>query len=397
DIGSGSEPVFGLGTVPIPVSAPVTGLKLATTYHFRVVASNSAGTVTGPDQEFTTVLIESSSAKEVTSEGAMLEAQINPLGLDTTYHFEYGETTSYGTSVPVPDADLGAAEGDQLASAQLSGLSPGTTYHYRVVATVQGLGSAAGPDHLFTTQAGGGTASILPDGRAYEMISPPDKQGGYIEPLNAFGGAIQASESGDAFAYVVDGPIVEDPQGNRSPEPQQVISTRDPASWSSQQIVTPHDRPWGLRPGIPPEYQLFSSNLALGLVQPFPNALTPFAEPPLAPPLSEAERGHQEKTMYLRENAPIAPTASQAVIYNEAKHNGEVLAAEHGEAEALPGYLPLVTGANVPAGTKFGGIAATSTAVNPDLQFLSATPDLSHVVLQSSQVALVQPPAAPGL
>jgi hypothetical protein len=46
-----------------------------------------------------------------------LQAAINPLGADTTYQFQYGPTSSYGASAPVPGADLGAGRTDQLASA----------------------------------------------------------------------------------------------------------------------------------------------------------------------------------------------------------------------------------------------------------------------------------------
>jgi DNA-binding beta-propeller fold protein YncE len=387
---------IGSGSAPVSVSAGLTGLKLATTYHFRVVAQNSAGTVDGPDQEFTTVLIGSESAIEVTGETATLQAQINPEGVHTTYRFEYGETASYGTSTP--EGDLGTAEGDQKVTAPLTGLHPGTTYHYRVVATVEGLGTAFGPDRTFVTSTSG-SGFKLPDGRAYEMVSPPNKQGAFIEGINRIGGAVQSSEDGSSLAFVVDGPIVEDPEGNRSPEAQQVVSTRSSGGWNSQEIVAPHERAFGLRVGVPTEYELFSSDLSLAVLQPFPFGLTALAEPPLSPPLSEAERGHQEKTIYLRENAPIAPAGAEEAIYNQAKHNGEALAAEHGEAEAKPGYLPLVTAANVASGTKFGGSAepGTTQKVIPDITFLSATPDLSHVVFASKVALAPLPPSAPGL
>ena len=404
---STSEAEIPAGENAVPIKAELTGLKLATTYHFCIVASNAA-TEPGPpvvsaEREFTTVLIDSASAREVKAESAVLQTQINPLGKDTTYHFEYGETTAYGTSIPVPDKDLGKGEVDVSEQQEITGLHPGTTYHFRVVATVEGIAEkGVGADHTFTTPITGGSFE-LPDGRAYEMVSPPDKHGGYIEPITRNGGAVQASEDGNALTFVVNGPIVESPEGNRSPEAQQVISTRGAGAWSSQEIVTPHERPWGLRAGRPPEYQMFSPDLSVSLVQPFPYALTPLAEPALAPPLSEAERGHQEKTMYLRNDAPISPGASEATIYNEAKHNGETLAKEHGEAEASPGYLPLVTAANVPPGTTFGGreleIGGENlhNKVEPNIEFVSASPDLSHVVIRSHVQLVKGPPSAPGL
>jgi phosphodiesterase/alkaline phosphatase D-like protein len=392
------EGTIAAGEAPFPISAELKGLKLATTYHFRVVAKNEAGEVRGPDQEFTTALIESESAKSVSSTEAILDAQINPLGIETKYRFEYGETTSYGTSVPAPDGSVGKEKEPTLVKAVLPGLRPETTYHYRVVATVEGEGSGNGPDRTFTTLAGAPVFQ-LPDGRAYEMITPTNKHGGYVEPIAKEGATIQASEDGNALAFEVRGPIVEDLEGNRSPEEQQVLSIRNPTFWDPKEIVSPHDRAWGVHIGIPPEYQLFSRDLALGLVQPFPRGATSLAEPPLASPQSETERGHQEKTIYLRGNPPLAPSESEKGIYDTAKANAEALAKEHG-GEARAGYVPLVTAANVPPGTKFGGApleGGNVHGVTQQLYFAGATPDLTHVVLESLVPLAVQQPAAASL
>lgn len=436
------------GEAPEPVSAPLTALKLATTYHFRIVAENGAATFVGPEQEFTTVLIESESTKEVTGESATLQAQINPLGVKASYRFEYGETTAsehqtpeaavvapegaftgewssltdyekgdiveeggkYFTSLKGANtshkpAELGewwAKEGDVLSEEIVRGLRPETTYHYRVVVTVGGV-AADGPELALRTPASG-VGFTLPDGRGYEMVSPPNKEGAHIEPIDQVGGAIQAAEDGNAFAYFVDGPLVEGPEGNYSPLPEQALATRGEHEWewSSQEIAAAHERAPGLRDGEPAEFEVFSPNLSLALVQPLPIALTPLAEPPLSPPLTAAERGHQEKTVYLREDAPIQPGATEATIYADAARNGEILAGEHGQA-LQPGYLPLVSPANVPPGTKFGGTPVleegveSRLTVNQVLAVEGSTPDLSHVVLFSTLPLAPQPPSAPGL
>ena len=86
-----------------PVSVALSGLQPRTTYHFRVVASNSAGTTFGADEVFTTLppaLIDSESVSGVTSTGATLGGEINPLGRDTTYRFEYGPSAAYGDQCP---------------------------------------------------------------------------------------------------------------------------------------------------------------------------------------------------------------------------------------------------------------------------------------------------------
>ncbi len=89
--------------------------------------------------------------------GATLNATIYPYGADTHYRFEYGPTSSYGTSVPVPDGDAGSAAYPTAVqeTQTIAGLSPSTTYHYRLVAS-NSVGPATGPeaaDKTFTTTA----------------------------------------------------------------------------------------------------------------------------------------------------------------------------------------------------------------------------------------------------
>jgi len=90
-----------------------------------------------------------------TAGGFELKGSVDPYGLDTHYHFEYGTTTSYGTDVPVPDADAGSNEGFVPVSQTVTGLQPGTTYHFRLEAS-----NSAGPntskDETFTTPSGSG-------------------------------------------------------------------------------------------------------------------------------------------------------------------------------------------------------------------------------------------------
>ena len=157
------------------------------------------------------------------------------------------------------------------------------------------------------------------------MVSPPDKHGAPIEALTREGGLILAAEDGDALAYVANGAIEEEAQGNRSFEPQQVLATRGAEGWSSQDIATPQDRAAGANFGAP-EYQFFSPDLSLALVEPY------VAEPPLAP-------GVTGKMVYLRDDQPIAPEAAEQQSYAEAEANAGFLA---------PGFLPLVSPADAP-------------------------------------------------
>ncbi|HEY3864851.1 MAG TPA: hypothetical protein VGL54_02040 [Solirubrobacteraceae bacterium] len=97
--------------------------------------------------------LESQSVSRFTQTSAILYASIDPNSQDTTYHFEVGPTTAYGSELPVPDADIGSGSAAVLVSQQATGLSPGTTYHFRVIATNAGspAGGTVGPDQTFTT------------------------------------------------------------------------------------------------------------------------------------------------------------------------------------------------------------------------------------------------------
>jgi hypothetical protein len=84
--------------------------------------------------------------------GATLAGTVDPRGWDTQYLFEYGTGTGYGQSWPTIPVELGALEGAQPVIVNIPNpqLLPGTTYHYRLVAT-SGGGTTYGPDMTLTT------------------------------------------------------------------------------------------------------------------------------------------------------------------------------------------------------------------------------------------------------
>ncbi|HYM54555.1 MAG TPA: hypothetical protein VES97_04280, partial [Solirubrobacteraceae bacterium] len=354
-------------------------------------------------QEPGTPTVEETSVQDVTSESAQLNAQIDPNNAETSYAFRYapGKVPPAGEGcatpcVELPEGTIAAGFGDQPASGKAQGLQPGTTYHYRVLATntvEEDETTAESEEGEFTTPPA--TGEFTADARGWELVSPPDKGGAAIEPLTEAGGAIQASANGRAITYVADAPVGE-PEGSRSLEVTQLISSRGKqGGWSTRDIITPNDQGIGLSPGNQ-EYRLFSTSLALGLLQPSYQEGTRFAEPPLSPPVSEEEtakshekKPYQEKTIYLRNDVPIgsgAPEAEAAEAMTpetpEERAN-YARAREGGEIDGNPGYLALVTAANVLPGVEFGG----------QLEFVGATSDLSHVVIKSN-VALTPGSAA---
>ena len=125
----------GSGTASVAISSTLTNLKPGTSYHYRVVATSTAGTGRGADGLLTTSsapVAITGSATSVTATSATLNGTVNPGSRATTWYIEYGTSTSYGTKTPVKDA--GAGTSDVAVSAAVTGLATGKTYHFRVVA-----------------------------------------------------------------------------------------------------------------------------------------------------------------------------------------------------------------------------------------------------------------------
>ena len=120
------------------VLANISGLSASTTYHFRIVASNSADTTFGADRTFTTLsptglpIVRTDAATNVASHSATLNGLLNPHGLTTTVYFKWGTTTSYGHTTPVQTQ---TGNTYRNITANISGLTSHHTYHFRIVAT----------------------------------------------------------------------------------------------------------------------------------------------------------------------------------------------------------------------------------------------------------------------
>jgi DNA-binding beta-propeller fold protein YncE len=335
---------LGTGSSPVPVNASLTGLEPESVYHYRLVAENAAGKSVTPDQILLTgPILGREFAKDVASDSATLQIDIDPNGADTQYYLEYGLTAAYGRYAPVPPpgVDLGSDVGKRTIEVHLQALEEGTVYHYSFVA-IQNGELFKEPDRVFTSESLG-ASNAASDGRAWELVSPSNKKGALVELFEA-GGQVQAADNGDGITYMSNGPALgQNPVGHVTLS--QVLSRRGAAGWVSQDLTLPGRLPENGEPAeaigtYQIEYHLFSPDLSLAAVEPQSGGT-----PPLSP-------GVTERTLYWRDDFTGV-------------------------------FSPLVTSANVSElpieEPNFAGAEPNEF----EMHFLAATPDLSHVVFKT--------------
>lgn len=209
------------GSIPLdldlhPVSADVSGLSKDTEYRVRLSVSNSVGTTPSRPGAFFTAsapLVETVGSPIRTTTTVRLDARVHPKRAPTTFHFEYGTQGPCDSNPCTETPDRSAGDGNliRLVSEQVTGLEPGSTYHYRVIADNGNPdGAAVGGDRTVTTRASDAplTHGDFPgppgSDRAWELVSASDTSGNPV-----FRGLGFAS-AGDRALYSVAGGI---PQG----------------------------------------------------------------------------------------------------------------------------------------------------------------------------------------
>lgn len=191
---------------------------------------------------------------------ARVAARINPrFWPDTRHYVEYGAgKCSEGGCDRVAPAPPGAIVTDSVVNEPvrtvpitLSGLEPGTTYHYRFVAAGTG-GSSIGPERVLRTYARPaatkadcsnqhlriGLSRYLPDCRAYEMVSPVNKNNGDIDPTGEQGLALGAVD-GERVAFASFRAFAE-PQG--APFSNQYLAQRGATGWLTRALSPPREQ-----------------------------------------------------------------------------------------------------------------------------------------------------------
>ncbi len=209
------------GVGPPGIEGTLSGLSAGTVYYVRLFAENKAGgegvngvgePILGERQQvrsFETAGPPSASASAthgIHGESLRLLGTVGPHGYDTHYYFEYVtraqfEHGGFSEALHTPEMDAGGGGGEEsnghftqkFVGEDLLGLQAGETYHYRLVATSSSPGSPAidagqsltvpavsspGPEEVCPNQAlRTGPSANLPDCRAYEQLTPVDKEG----------------------------------------------------------------------------------------------------------------------------------------------------------------------------------------------------------------------------
>ncbi|HEV7769995.1 MAG TPA: hypothetical protein VGO66_04955 [Solirubrobacterales bacterium] len=214
----------------------------------------------------------------VSESGATLNAEVGPNGFATNYHFDYLTEAAYqanlgtgkdgfaGALKAPPGADPSIAPGMALVTVAraIGSLSPDTAYRYRVQA-INAEGASFGSPRVFTTSPLGSNSFLL-DGRAWEMVSPTDKNGGEVQgPGRVFGGGVfQAAVSGSVLTYSSTHSFGGGAPG--APSGSQYLARRGDDGWANENVTAPTAAgAYGSDPdGVP--FQLFSTDLARALM-----------------------------------------------------------------------------------------------------------------------------------
>jgi len=165
---------LGSGIELEPVaSVAVSGLIRHTLFHYRILARNAAGVAEGSDATFTSgpsARVLTGPAGAIGETAATLSGTVDPGGEEVTAcYFEFGPSPAFGQRAPCASS-AGAGEAPVPETAALTGLAPGTTYYFHMVATTV-VGRRYGAEASFTTL-----------GRTPFIGPPAVRAGGWLVP-----------------------------------------------------------------------------------------------------------------------------------------------------------------------------------------------------------------------
>jgi len=262
------------------VEAKATGLEPNTTYDITLIAKNAGDPVEAGPVSFTTAAVvpEVETVPAFAIEGgteALVGGRINPHNSATTYWIEYGPTEAYGASAPVnEDGSAGSGGTWQVFSQKISGLTPSSEYHFRVVAESAAGPKVSGVDETFETAPvaapepacpnaalrAENNSTALPECRAYEQVSPVDKNG-FDASLNAdlLQSAFIASTDGLSLYFESAGAFADAKAGALL---NQYLARRDASGWKTSGLTPPQTITKVNAPS--PSMQWFTPDLRFG-------------------------------------------------------------------------------------------------------------------------------------
>jgi len=255
----------GSGAGTVAVSQKVEGLQPGLTYIYRLVATTGPS-VTSTTSNFTTGAaapsISGMTAEEVMQTSVKLVGFVNPNNEATSYRFEWGPDASYGHGVPAEfEAFAGSGGKPVKVSANISALQESSAYHFRIVAT-NSAGTTKGSDaEVLTLNVAG-----LPEGRGYELVSPPDKRPqGDVSNISNSGVTFQAAADGQSLLYPIQQGLSDSTTGGEV----RYLATRGGMGWQSVQASPPSltSSTTGSFADVPSYVSYYSSDLSCGVVE----------------------------------------------------------------------------------------------------------------------------------
>ncbi len=240
------NPVTTAGTNT--VKATLTELAPNTTYHLRLWASNKGGPNTVEAANFKTTSVPGARtllAGSIHADSVTLGGRVNPANSNITYQFEWGPTDAYGNLLPAEPELLPANDSKiHVVTLPLSGLSPATVYHYRILATNTQTGQTTpGEDQSFETlpavslpqpcpneSSRTGHSAGLPDCRVYEWVTPG------LNGSAIVGGRYVSMDGNHIWYGTLDAP---DDTDSAETLFEQVMSNRDANGWHTKSLMPP--------------------------------------------------------------------------------------------------------------------------------------------------------------
>lgn len=263
------QTIFGTG---IPAGTTIVAVNGETLTLSNAVSASSAGVTLSANSTLITNVATTAGhftpGQSITGAGIPPETTILSVGTGKL-------TLSKPPTETIKEAAL-SATGPQATSQQLAGLEPGTPYRFRFIAT-NGSGTAEGESKGFSTFTP--PEIILPDNRAYEMVSPPQKAGEVIPPEptgelsgsceNCLPGAnsetmpVQTALNGDSVLYYGQ-PFSE----GLAAAPNEYVAAHGPGEWASQSLSPPE---------ITGRYEAFTTDLSNAVLYQVTPTLSPEA------------------------------------------------------------------------------------------------------------------------